>query len=68
MDAVSKLIELVVSIWKDYKRKLEQQRAQDAKDNLEDDPAKWFDDHFSGLPSDATKKASKANSENSDAK
>lgn len=39
--------------------KHEQKDAQKSRDQLEDDPAKWYDNHFSGLRNDESKDADK---------
>jgi len=41
--------------------KREQKDAQKSRDQLEDDPAEWYDNHFSGLRNSDSKDADEAN-------
>ena len=62
IDIFDRLLLLIVK----WAVKREQLKAQRLRDELLENPADWFANHFNSVPTDATEKANQAN--NSDSK
>lgn len=50
------LLDKLLTLLQGWVARQENKKAQEARDEIEQNPADWFDNHFSGLPNDKTDK------------